>query len=215
MWISAFRTRDRLSPRTKRRAALAAVLLLACGEAAYAEILNSNTNFIRIRLGDNSLGGTSTVIYEPQIPASMSGLTGVTAQPETASTNNIGGGSGVFTVRVVTDLNAKNGVVPIQGTFSYDSSQPMQCITPASCDTNTVPFTRIRWNVRDTDTHTSVTQYDGTANQVIQVQTDTDGASRTTNTRHRNHFQFIFDNAELLPAGTYEGTITMNGVGRF
>jgi len=115
----------------------------------------------------------------------------------------------------VTDLNARNGVVPLEGRFSYDSSSPMVCVTAATCATTTINFDRIRWNTRDSDTHTAVTQYDGTANQLAQVQLDTNNSNNGTDTRHRNYFQYVFDNSNLLPAGTYEGTITMTGEGRF
>ena len=190
-------------------------LLLLVGEPVLAEILNSNTPMIRVRLGDNARGSTNTVIYEADIPASMGGLPGVTAVPETISTNAIPGRSGVFTVRVVTDLNRRSGIPNLQGTFSYDSSQPMTCVTPATCTTTNIPFTQIRWNVRDSDTHTAVTQFDGSANQVTQIQRDTNPSTNQTNTRHRNYLQYVFDNATLLPAGTYEGTVTINGNGQF
>lgn len=191
------------------------LLCILCGQHALAEILNSSTSFIRVRLGDNVRGGVNTVVYEPQIPADMGGLVGVTAQPESISTNNINGGSGVFEVRVVTDLNARNGLVQLEGRFSYDSSQPMVCITAASCGATTIAFDRISWNIRDSDTHTAVTQFDNTPDQVTQIQLDTNPATNGTDTRHRNYFQYVFDNAELLPAGTYEGVVTINGTGRF
>ena len=193
----------------------AALLILAIAQSATAEILNSNTAFIRIRLGDNVRGSTNTVIYNAGIPADLGGLSGVTAQPDAISTNVISGGSGVFEVRIVTDLNARNGVVPVEGRFSYDSSVPMSCTTAATCGTTSINFDRIRWNVRDNDTHTAVTQFDGTASQTTQIQLDTNGATNQQGTRHRNYFQYIFDNQEFLPAGTYEGTITIIGEGRF
>lgn len=177
-----------------------------------AEILNANSQLLRLRLGDNANGGTSTVIYEAGIPASMAGLTGVTASPSTTSTNAVAGGSGVYTVRIVTDVNARGSVAPpLQGTFSYDSSVPMSCVTPATCAATTIPFTQISWNLRDNDTHDLVTQYDGGANQLAQLQTDTSAANGQFENRHRNYFEYVFDNANLLPAGTYEGTITLNG----
>jgi len=194
---------------------IAAVALLLLGDCAVAEILNSNTPLIRIRLGDNTVGSTNLVIYNAGVPTSMGGLAGVTATPQAISTNNVSGGSGAFTVRIVTDLNAKNGVRRLEGTFSYDSSQPLVCTTAATCGTTTIPFSNISWSVRDGDTHTAVTRFDGTANQVTQVQTDTNTANNRDNTRHRNYFQYQFDNAVLLPAGTYEGTMTINGSGRF
>lgn len=195
--------------------AFAAFLTFAITHAATAEILNSSTVFIRIRLGDNAFGSVNTVIYNAGIPASLGGFSGVTAAPDAISTNVIAGGSGVFEVRIVTDLNARNGVVPLEGRFSYDSSVPMGCTTAATCGTTSIDFNRIRWNVRDGDTHTTVTQFDGTAGQLAQVQVDTNGATNGTDTRHRNYFQYIFDNQDLLPAGTYEGTITMTGEGIF
>ena len=188
--------------------------LLVCGSAV-AEVLDRSSPFIRIRLGDNTVGSTNLVIYNAGVPTSMGGLSGVTAAPQTISTNTVSGGSGAFTVRVVTDLNARNGVSPVQGTFSYDSAQPMTCTTAATCGGTTIPFSNISWTTRDNDTHTAVTRYDDTANQVIQVQTDTNVATVGDSNRHRNYFRYEFDNATLLPAGTYEGTITINGTGQF
>ena len=225
MWIKNWRRLRRCSPskphRTRHdgasrlRASLFALLFLILAEPVFAEILSRNSPFMRIRLGDNVTGGTNTVVYDAQIPASMGGLTGVTASPETVSNTVIGGGNNPFRVRIVTDVNARSGLTFLQGTFAWDSSQPMQCVTPATCGTTDIAFTRIRWNTQDSDTHVAVTSYDGSANQVAQVQTDTNPATNGTNNRHRNHFQYIFDNAELLPAGTYEGTVTLNGTGTF
>ena len=104
---------------------------------------------------------------------------------------------------------------PVQGTFSYDSSAPMACSTAATCGTTAIPFSAISWTTPDADTHTPVTRLDGTANQIAQVQTDTNVALGGDDNRHRNYFRYEFDNATLLPAGTYEGTITINGTGRF
>lgn len=191
------------------------LLLVLCAQHSAAEILNNNTAMIRIRLGDNVRGATNTVVYEAQIPADMGGLVGVTAQPEAISTTTVSGGSGVYRVRIVTDLNARNGLARLEGRFSYDSSQPMTCVTVASCGTSTIAFDKIRWNVRDNDTHAAVTQFDNTPAQLTQIQRDTNPLTNRDNTRHRNYFQYVFDNAELLPAGTYEGIVTINGVGNF
>jgi len=180
-----------------------------------AEILNSNTPLIRIRLGDNARGSTNTVIYNAGIPASLGGLPGITAAPLTNSTNNISGGSGVYTVRIVTDLNARKPVAALVGEFSYDSSSPMVCVTAATCAGTTIDFSKISWNVRDADTHTATTQFDDSPNQLAQFQKDGNPATNQDDTRHRNYFQYVFDNSTLLPAGTYEGTITINGVGTF
>lgn len=190
------------------------MLLLICGSAV-AEILDRNTNMIRIRLGDNAVGASNLVIYNAGVPASMGGLSGVTAAPQTISTNNISGGSGNFRVRIVTDLNARGRVARLEGTFSYDSSQPLSCTTATTCGGTTIPFSNISWTTRDADTHTAVTRFDDTANQITQVQTDTNIAIGGDNNRHRNYFRYEFNNAVLLPAGTYEGTVTINGTGRF
>lgn len=197
------------------RLGLGLVLASIWLEPVLAEVLNNSTPLIRIRLGDNARGGTNTVVYNARIPAALGGLPGVAATPDTVSTTAISGGSGVFRVRIVTDLNARNGLNRLAGEFSYDSSAPLTCVSAATCGTETINFDRIRWTVRDGDTHAAVTQFDGTANQVTQVQRDTNPANNRDNTRHRNYFEYVYDNALLLPAGTYEGTITINGVGIF
>lgn len=178
---------------------------------AFAEILNSSTPQLRIRLGANGTGATETVIYSAGIPSSMGGLLGVTADGDTESTNVIGGGNNPFTVRIVTDVNARNGAATLTGTFVYDSSTPMQCITPLSCGTQTLSFNKVRWRARDGDTLNSVLQYDASAAQVFQVQTDSNPLNNQAQTRHRNHYQFIYINDVLMPAGTYEGEIEARG----
>lgn len=188
------------------------LLVASWASASLAEILNSNTAFIRIRLGSNG-NGADTVVYDASIPSSMGGLPGVSAQPDAVSTNAVAGGSGIYRVRVVTDLNARDGIVPLRGEFSYNSSTPLQCSTPATCGTASIPFTRIRWNARDNDTWNTVFRFDGSANQLVQVQRDTNNSRNATGTRHRNYFQFVYDNSELLPAGTYEGQVVLSGRG--
>lgn len=189
---------------------MAGVLFAADLHSACAEILSRNTPAIRVRVGAG--GGVGTVIYQAGIPAELGGLPGVSAQPNTVSNNSIGGGSGVFTVRYVTDTNSRNGIgPPLTGTFRYDSSTPMSCITPATCGTTQIDFSQISWNARDNDTLNTVFQYDNSASQIFQVQTDTNGANGGTDNRHRNWYQYIYDNDVLLPSGVYEGTVTING----
>ncbi|MEM6708840.1 MAG: hypothetical protein AAF648_08655 [Pseudomonadota bacterium] len=178
---------------------------------ALAEVLNANTPMIRLRWGDNVRGSVNTIVYEPGVPTELGALPGVTTDPVAVSGTAVSGGSGSFRVRIVTDLNARNGLATLTGQFSYDSSQPLQCTTPASCGATTISFQRISWGVRDSDTHTAVTRFDGSANQITQVQQDNDPSNRALETRHRNYFEYRFDNLELLPAGTYEGTTTLIG----
>lgn len=189
---------------------------------ALAEVLNSNTPFIRIRIGDNTVGSVNTVIYNAGIPAAFIGVPGVVAEPTEVSTNNIAGASGVFRVRLVTDLNLRpplsnppNNATSLSGTFSYDSSSPMVCTTPATCGSTSIAMSKISWTARDNDTQTMVLQYDDSAFQLLQVQTDTNPAVNATETRHRNYFQFRYNNDTLLPAGTYQGQIRVNGEGAF
>lgn len=198
---------------TKYRLVALLLLLSVCG-ASIAAVLDRDASMLRIRMGANG-AGTDTVVYNAGIPASMGGLSGVTAAPQTISTNSMTGGSGVYTVRVVTDLNARGGETDLSADFSYDSSQPLVCSTPATCGSEIIEFSEISWTTRDSDTHTSPTSYNNLADQFIQDQQDTDPTLGGTNNRHRNHFRFQFDNMELLPAGEYVGTITMNGVGQF
>ena len=185
--------------------------MLLTGASALAEVLNANAPMIRLRWGDNVRGSVNTIVYEPGVPSEFSTLPGIVTDPTAVSTTSVPGGSGNFRVRIVTDLNARSGLTTLTGRFSYDSSQPLQCVTPATCGTATIPFDRIGWSVRDNDTHTAVTRFDGSADQPAQIQVDTNPANNRTNTRHRNYQQFSFDNLELLPAGTYEGTTTLNG----
>jgi len=180
-----------------------------------AEILDRVTPELRIRLGTNAAGAVDTVIYNAGIPGVLGGFAGVTGDPDTESTNAISGGSGVFEVRIVTDLNARDGLARVRASFFYDSSQPMACITAASCGATTIGFRKIRWRARDNDTLNSTLEYNGAANQLIQTQTDTNPNRGATDTRHRNHYQYIFDNTDLLPAGTYQGTINAFAEGEF
>jgi hypothetical protein len=176
-----------------------------------AESQIRNTPRLRIRLGTNN-NTINTVIYNAGIPIELNGLAGATATP-TVSVNGISGGSGVYTVRVVTDVNARTANpptnVPLTGQFSYDSSTPMSCVTPASCGTETIDFSKISWTARDGDVHNSVFQYDDSASQLTHTQIDTNGAA--AGVRDRNYFQYVYANDLLIPAGTYEGIITLDG----
>lgn len=193
------------------------LILLSLTELTYlsvlhAEIVNNvNTSFIRVRYGTNS-GSIDTVIYEPLIPTEFNGLAGITTQASTMSTTAIAGGSGTHRVRIVTDLNAKGPVAaPLTGIFSYDSSNPLTCTTPAFCGATTINFSKISWSARDADTLHTVTQYNNAAIQVFQTQTDTDHNNKKLNPRHKNYYRFEYLNDTLLPAGTYEGTVVING----
>lgn len=190
---------------------LISCLLVILAIPVKAELINRpNTPMIRFRLGSNIVNQVNTVIYNADIPGAMAGLPGVTAQPEEPSTTPIAGGSGIYEVRIVTDVNSKgNAPNPLTGTFSYDSSTNMTCTTPATCGGESIPFTKIRWETRDGDTLNTVSNYDGSANQVFQVQTDANPNNATV--RHRNYYQYIYINDILRPAGTYQGAITVNG----
>lgn len=193
----------------KRNIFLAFILLLILVPAISA-ILNRNTPFIRIRVGANN-NTINTVIYNAGIPSDFIGVPGLIVDGETISTNAISGGSGAFTVRYITDVNAKGPVsAPLTGAFSYDSSTPMSCIT-AFCVGETISFTKIKWTALDGDTLNTVLSYDATANQVYQIQTDISNLNNQSNTRHRNFYQYAFINDTLLPAGEYLGTVTING----
>ena len=200
--------RDRLS----LGVSISLLLIFADVTVVLAEMLTSNTPRIRIRLGTNN-NTINTVIYNAGVPVELNGLAGAAAAP-TISTNGIGGGSGPFTVRVVTDINARTAnpatSVPLTGEFSYSSSVPMSCVTPASCGAETIDFSKISWTARDADVHNSVFQFDDSANQPTHMQTDNNGAA--AGTRHRNYFRYVYANDLLLPAGTYEGIITLQGV---
>ena len=186
---------------------LVVIVLLADMHLAMADILIRSTPRIRIRLGSN--GGVDTVIYNAGIPVEMNGLAGASGVP-TISTNIISGGSGVFSVRVITDINARfNTPVPLTGTYSYDSSSPLTCTTPATCGGTTIDFDTISWTARDSDTHNTVFRYNKSASQQAHEQTDNNGGG--AGQRHRNFFRYSYDNDVLLPAGTYLGTIGLNG----
>ncbi len=212
--------------KTSRIFLLAGVLILFSTPNTYftelrAEVLNRNTPFIRIRIGGNGNGAVDTVIYNAGVPGHFTGVPGVTAASTTVSTNNLGG-SGIYRVRIVTDTNYKGAYLQnnassssLTGTFSYDSSTPMQCVTVASCDSQTIDFSKISWTARDGDTLVSVLSYDDSPSQVFQTIVDTNIANNGTATRHRNFYQFEFDNDTLLPYGTYEGTVTLRAVGDY
>lgn len=189
------------------------VFVLLTGQivVASAEIMTGSTRWHRIRVGSFT-SSVDTVIYEAGIPASMGSLPGVTADPYTVSTNAIGGGDGAYTVRIVTVANARDASrTPLTGVFRYDSSSPMVCITAATCGSNSISFTHINWLARDSDTLNTVLQYDASASQVFQTQIDIDPASDQFEHRHANAYQFRFANDQLIPAGTYEGTVRIIG----
>lgn len=179
-----------------------------------AEIISSGSPELRLRMGTGrgAGGGTDTVEYAPGLPPIFTTLGGLTSEAEHASTNVISGGETTHTVRIVTDANRRGaGDAPVDATFHYDSSVGMICVTLSSCGTTTIPFTHIRWNAQDNDTLNSVLQYDGSTNQVFQIQSDSDASNSGTNNRHRNRYQFIYINNVVYPAGTYRGTVTASG----
>ncbi len=185
------------------------VILIGSGiYSASALILSRQTPRIKARLGSNN-ATIDTIIYQAGVPVSMNGLLGVSGIP-TVSSNNIPGGNGTYTLRVTTDVNARDNTnVPLTATFRYDSSTPLACLTPTYCGTATINFDTISWIARDSDVHNAVFRYDNTANQVASVQTDL--TQLKSGIRHRNQFQFTYDNNALVPAGIYEGIVTLNG----
>lgn len=193
------------------RCLIVTFLLLAEINVSFGGILNRNTPQLRIRVGSNA-GSGDTVEYAPGLPPIFTTLGGYVSEVEHTSTNVVGGGSGAYTVRFITDANRKGfAEAPVVATFSYDSSAGMSCTTPASCGTVNIPFNHIRWDARDGDTLNSVLQYDGTANQVFQLQVDFDPANSATDTRHRNFYRYHYINNVIYPAGTYRGTVVING----
>jgi len=183
-------------------------------QAVQAEIQSTGSAALRLRIGaGNGAGGAvDTVEYEPGLPPIFTALGSVASEAEHASTNNTSGGEGVFTVRIVTDANRRGtAAADVNATFSYDSSAGITCTTPSSCGTTTIPFTHIRWNAQDSDTLNSVLQYDGSANQVFQTQSDSDPDDSGTNNRHRNRYQFFYINNIVYPAGTYQGSVFASG----
>jgi len=179
-----------------------------------ADTLSRNTPFLRVRVGTNG-GSPATVEYNPGIPPLFTALGGGASEAEHTSTNNIAGGSGTYTVRIITDVNLKAPITDpsLSATFNYNSSSPMACTTPATCGTSSIPMTQIAWDARDNDTLNTVFQYDGSANQLFQTQTDVNPANNGTNNRHRNFYRFRYINNVLYPAGTYEGTVIYSGSG--
>jgi hypothetical protein len=187
---------------------------MALFSAVKAEVWNVETSLLGVRYGSSGVGGGSidTVIYHPLIPTEFSDLFGVTTQTSVVSTTPISGGVGGFNVWISTDVNAKGSVpAPLIGTFSYNSSAPMTCITPESCGSASINFSKISWSSRDADTLSSVRQYNGSAEQVFHVQTDTSNLQNHADAHHRNYYQFEYLNDTLLPAGIYEGMVTING----
>lgn len=191
------------------------ILCIACVSAdinvALAGILDRNTPQLRIRVGSNS-GTGNTVEYAPGLPPIFTTLGGYASEAEHTSTNAVGGGSGTYTVRYITDANRKgSGEASVSATFSYDSSAGMTCTTPTTCGTTNISFTHIRWDARDSDTLNSALQYDGSANQVFQTQFDADPANNASQTRHRNFYRYHYINNVIYPAGTYRGTVVIDG----
>ncbi len=192
---------------------LATVLVVLDVQYACADIFDRNTPQLRIRVGSNA-GSGDTVEYAPGLPPLFTAIGGFASEAEHTSTNVIAGGSGSYTVRYITDANRKGAAeANVNASFSYDSSAGMTCITPASCGTTNISFTHIAWDARDNDTLNSVLQYDGSANQVFQTQADSNPANNATDTRHRNFYRYRYINNVIYPAGTYRGTVTINGAG--
>lgn len=82
--------------------------------------------------------------------------------------------------------------------WTVDSSVPLQCATPASCGTTTIPMSRLRWSVSGGN-EVADASFDGSTNQLLHT-------FRTS--RYVAVYKtFYFVNDELVPAGRYTGRV--------
>ncbi len=171
--------------------------------AALAEVrkIGDDTIKLRVRVGDNNPNNINKVIFN------LPGQNQLGNGTEVASLNSILGGSGAFTVRVVTD-NRRDP--PGTAKLFADSSSPMTCQTAVSCDGTSISFTKISWERRDGDNFNSASSFDGSNNQLLHQQTvtDTDPANPKKGYRYRDYIKFKYANDIFLPAGTYRGRVT-------
>jgi len=183
--------------------------LLVAGEIQ-AEInsLNGGNTKLRLRVGSNGNTTDTVIINVPD--------TNVGDGTPVVSTNNISGSSGQYTVRFLMDMRrypGNNGPFPLSGTarLRSNSSNSMSCITAATCGSTQIPFTTISWTQRDGDMVTEASAYNGAPLQQLHSQVLGLGGAPGNGVRYRDYLQFSYDNATLLPAGSYRGTINFTG----
>lgn len=157
--------------------------------------LNGKTPVLRLRAGSNS-NSVDTVTFD--VPGLQLG-DGSTVY----STNNIPGGTGVYTVRYVMDTR----YYPATGRFYADSSSPMACVTPSTCGTASIPFNTISWSIRDGDMMDLASQFNTSSNQLLHQQSNPLLQGR----RYRDYVRFGYANNLFVPAGTYQGQVVFSG----
>lgn len=177
------------------------IFLLITPSLSSSEDMYQRTSwYLRIRAGDNGMGRTNTVRF------TVPGLELANSTP-VISTNPISGGSGSYTVRFVMDTRSYDPPSSHTGRFTVDSSQPLDCATPATCGTAFIPFNHIGWTVRDGDCFGDSSFTANTGQQIHSQTTPPPSASSRSSTRRmRNYFQYAYDNTLFLPSGTYRGT---------
>lgn len=82
--------------------------------------------------------------------------------------------------------------------WTVDSSAPLQCATPATCGTTSIPMTKLRWTVSGGN-EIADGSFSGSTNQSLHTfRTSRNVAVYKT---------FYFINDELVPAGQYTGRV--------
>lgn len=163
--------------------------------------LNNNGARLRIRVGGNGNGNVDTVVFD------VPGMNVGDGTP-VVSTNAIPGSSGIYTVRFVMDTKRiLNGTT---GNFYGDSSSPMTCDTPITCGSESVDFDAVSWVLRDGgDMMGLASSFDNT-NQLLHSQTLP--PLGVNGLRYRDYAQFSYSNTQILPAGTYRGTVVFTAL---
>ena len=116
---------------------------------------------------------------------------------------------------------AGNTTVDRPVTLSVDSSTPLQCDTPASCGSTSIPFSKISWQASNNggagDIQNGV--FSGASGQPI-ASFDANatycsfpififclGSEYQTNQLNATRMTFTYANDQLYPAGLYRGTV--------
>lgn len=180
----------------------AAILLLIIGPAlAERTPVPAAVPGVGIRVGSPGTGVPDTVIFDVDGNQAGNGT-------PVDSTNVIAGGSGDFTVQF--RMETRPPPANATGQFFGDSTQPLSCTSPLTCAATTIPFTTISWTTRDGDMLELATAFSG-SDQLLHEQTDNIFGGATFGLRITDYVKFSFNNSELLPAGTYRGTVNFKG----
>ena len=127
----------------------------------------------------------------PEVSIQVGAQTGVTTVTHDLPASQVGDGTPI--TGTPDDVLIEASARPTGFIISVDSS------TPLTNGTHTIPFTDISWTAKKGDIPSG--RFNGTSAQVILQ-------PNPSRRRVKDRFTFIYDNARVVPYGTYTGSVT-------